>query len=160
MDQQKESYENKIIQLRMELEEVYSLQDNAAGGTGVAFSSSVKAITEKKREEDLKRKLLTEIAELKIINEKVIRESVQSETKVRSLLIKNEECLVQIKNSSYQKLCDKFVRVEVLVPTIIEKEVVVTKYVEKVDISAKVELSKKERTELKRSIRAEYNLEF
>jgi hypothetical protein len=76
MDQQKESYENKIIQLRMELEEVYSLQDNSAGGTGVAFSSSVKAITEKKRSEETTRKLLIEIAELKIINERVIRESV------------------------------------------------------------------------------------
>jgi len=52
------------------------------------------------------------------------------------------------------------VRVEVLVPTITEKEVIVTKYVEKVDIDAKVELSKKERQELKRQIRAEYNLEF
>lgn len=51
-------------------------------------------------------------------------------------------------------------RVEVHIPTIIEKEIVVTKYVEKVDIDAKVELSKKERQELKRQIRAEYNLEF
>lgn len=101
MDKQKESYENKIIQLRMELEEVYSLQDNSAGGTGVAFSASVKAISEKKREEDLKRKLLHEITELKIMNEKVIRESVESETRVRSLVIKNEECLVQIKSQSY-----------------------------------------------------------
>ena len=66
-----------------------------------AFSASVKAISEKKREEDLKRKLLHEITELKIMNERVIRESVESETRVRSLVIKNEECLVQIKSQSY-----------------------------------------------------------
>jgi len=32
----------------MELEELYNEQDGAAGGTGVAFTASVKAVTEKK----------------------------------------------------------------------------------------------------------------
>jgi hypothetical protein len=50
--------------------------------------------------------------------------------------------------------------VEVLVPTIIERPIEVVRYVEKVDIDAKVELSKKERTELKRQIRADVNLEI
>jgi len=37
-----------------------------------------------------------DIAELRIQNEKVIKESVESETRVRSLVIKNEEYAKQI----------------------------------------------------------------
>ena len=127
---------------------------------GNALSATVKAASEKKQMEDLKRKLMHDIAELKIQNEKVIRESVEVETRVRSLVIQNQEFVTQIKSNSYQKICDKFVRVEVLVPTIIEKPIEIIRYVEKVDVDAKVELSKKERTELIRQIRADVNLEI
>lgn len=104
--------------------------------------------------------MTNEIAELKVQNERTIRESIEVETRMKSYIIKNEEMLTQIKNSSYQKICDKFVRVEVLVPTIVEKPIEIVKYVEKVDLDSKVELSKKERLELKRQIRAEVNLEI
>lgn len=57
-------------------------------------------------------------------------------------------------------MCDKFVRIEVMVPQIVEKIFEVDRYIEKVDVDAKLELSKKERRELKRQIRDEVNLEI
>jgi len=47
-----------------------------------------------------------------------------------------------------------------MVPQIVEKIFEVDRYIEKVDVDAKLELSKKERRELKRQIRDEVNLEI
>jgi len=47
-----------------------------------------------------------------------------------------------------------------MVPQIVEKVFEVDRYIEKVDVDAKLELSKKERRELKRQIRDEVNLEI
>jgi len=47
-----------------------------------------------------------------------------------------------------------------MIPQIIEKVFEVDRYIEKVDVDAKLELSKKERRELKRQIREEVNLEI
>jgi hypothetical protein len=65
-------------------------------------------------------------------------------------VIQNEDYVKTIKSSSYAKVCDKFVKIEVMVPQIVERVFEVDRFIEKVDIDAKVELSKRERAELKR----------
>jgi len=47
-----------------------------------------------------------------------------------------------------------------MVPQIVERIFEVDRFIEKVDIDAKVELSKRERAELKRQIRHDVNLEI
>jgi len=145
----------------MELEELY-LQEEATvqGGDGQAMLTAIKAGTEKKQAEEMKRKLMHEIAELKVQNEKVIRDSVEVETRVRSLVIQNEEHVKLIKTNNFSKVCDKIVKIEVMVPQIVERIFEVDRFIEKVDIDAKLELSKREKKEIERQVKATVNLEI
>ena len=93
-------------------------------------------------------------------NEKVIRDSVEVETRVRSLVIQNEEHVKLIKTNNFSKVCDKIVKIEVMVPQIVERIFEVDRFIEKVDIDAKLELSKREKKEIERQVKATVNLEI
>lgn len=58
------------------------------------------------------------------------------------------------------KVVEKAIRVEVMVPTIVEKIYEVDRYIERPSLAAKLELTKRERAELKRMVRTEVNDEI
>ena len=71
-----------------------------------------------------------------------------------------EELKKQIETKQYVKVVEKAIRVEVMVPTVVERIFEVDRYIERPCIDAKIELSKKERADIKRSVRIEVNDEI
>jgi hypothetical protein len=65
-----------------------------------------------------------------------------------------------LESKQFVKVVEKAIRVEVMVPTVVEKIYEVDRYIERPSLEAKLELTKKERAELKRSVRIEVNEEI
>jgi hypothetical protein len=77
---------------------------------------------------------------------------IQSEVKIIS---EKNSVLVSSKTESVKIIKEQ---IKVYVPTLkmVERVLEIDKYMEKVDVDAKVELSEKERTALRKSVREEY----
>ena len=149
---------DKIAVLNAQIEELYDAQGDGGSG-GANFMAAIKGASAQSNLEKQVRTLTGEISHFKVENDKLLRFNVESETRIRSLVIQNEEVLTQVK-SGKQNICDKFVKVEVMVPQIVEKIYQVEKYIETVNVEGKLELSKKERRELTKQIRAEVDSEI
>jgi hypothetical protein len=89
-----------------------------------------------------------------------MEEMLRSETKVKQYLHQNTELTRTIDLKRFEKVIEKSIRVEILVPEIKETIVEVDRYIERPSVDAKLELSKKERAEIKHMVRTEVNGEI
>lgn len=108
---------------------------------------------QKKVAEDLKVRQGREIRELNAQLRTYLQEITKIETEMKVTLLKNTE-LIAAQGSSV-KVVDKFVRMERIVPEIIERVVQVETIVEKESIDAKIQLTETEKALLRKEIKAE-----
>lgn len=155
----KQDYQDKILRLEAEVEELYGelereeLDDQKLAED--AFAAVASGAHAQKRVEDIKIRQGREIRELIEQLKESTEEMIKKETDLKVIIDKNNQ-LVESQNTQI-KIVDKFVRIERIVPQVIEKVVQVDKIVEKESDEVRTKLWEEERAILKREVRLEFS---
>lgn len=124
---------------------------------GSKLKSAITDINEKRKAEELRVSQQVTIKQLNDDNRMHIEKTLIAESKIKNYLHEMEEQKRLLESKQFVKVVEKAIRVEVMVPTIVEKIYEVDRYIERPSLDAKLELTKRERAELKRQVRIEVN---
>jgi hypothetical protein len=127
---------------------------------GNKLKASIEAINEKRKADELRVQQQTTIKQLNDDNKMHIEKTLIAESKIKNYLHEMEEQKKLLESKQFVKVVEKAIRVEVMVPTIVEKIYEVDRYIERPSLAAKLELTKRERAELKKMVRTEVNDEI
>lgn len=146
-------YEAEIEELYAEIDKDEEDDEKLAQD---AFTAIANAAMTQKRSEDIKIRQGREIRELTEQLRVQMEEMTVKETDLKVIIDRNNEILSK-QDTTQVKIVDKFVRIERIVPQVIEKVVKIEKIVEKESLETRNKLMEEERALLKKEIRIQFS---